>query len=163
LLRRAYLKADAIVAVSEGLADDLARHAGIARDRISTVYNPVVGPDLLLKAGQPFDHPWFAAGAPPVILSAGRLHPQKDFATLIRAFARVRARRPARLMIIGARAATNAGHAVELHNLAIGLGHGASCLRPVKGIGYGSFSPRCAAGAASNNFARCSATVPCCY
>ena len=96
LLQRAYLKADAIVAVSEGVANDLATYAGIPRDRIRTVYNPVVGPDLIAKAGEPLDHPWFAAGAPPVILGAGRLDPQKDFATLVRAFARVRAGRPAR-------------------------------------------------------------------
>jgi glycosyltransferase involved in cell wall biosynthesis len=122
LLRRAYLKADAIVAVSEGLADDLAAHAGIPRNRITTVYNPVVGPELAQKARQPLDHPWFEAGEPPVILSAGRLHPQKDFATLIRAFARVHARRPARLMIIGAPAATDPGHAAGLQALATELG-----------------------------------------
>jgi glycosyltransferase involved in cell wall biosynthesis len=36
-----------------------------------------------------------------VILGAGRLSEQKDFATLVRAFARVRAVRPARLVILG--------------------------------------------------------------
>jgi len=36
-----------------------------------------------------------------VILGAGRLTPQKDFVTLIRAFARVRAQHPARLVILG--------------------------------------------------------------
>jgi glycosyltransferase involved in cell wall biosynthesis len=105
LLRRAYLSADGIVAVSDGAADDLATYADIPRDRITTVYNPVVGPELIAKTREPLDHPWFAAGEPPLILSAGRLDPQKDYATLIRAFARVRARRPARLMILGAAAA----------------------------------------------------------
>mgnify|MGYP002063773843 CR=1 FL=1 len=46
-------------------------------------------------------HPWFEADAPPVILGAGRLGQAKDFPTLIRAFARVRQKRPARLMILG--------------------------------------------------------------
>jgi glycosyltransferase involved in cell wall biosynthesis len=124
LLRRAYLKADAIVAVSDGVANDLASYAGIPRDRITTAYYPVVGPDLLAKAGEPLDHPWFAAGQPPVVLGAGRLDPQKDFATLIRAFARVRARRPARLMILGA-AAAGSEHAARLTTLAseLGIGH----------------------------------------
>jgi glycosyltransferase involved in cell wall biosynthesis len=40
-------------------------------------------------------------GAPPVILAVGRLTLQKDFPTLIRAFARLRARRSARLVILG--------------------------------------------------------------
>ncbi len=68
--------------MSDGAADDLATYAGIPRDRITTVYNPVVGPELIAKAREPLDHPWFAIGEPPVILSAGRLDPQKDYATL---------------------------------------------------------------------------------
>jgi glycosyltransferase involved in cell wall biosynthesis len=50
---------------------------------------------------QPIDHPWFAEGAPPVILGVGKLKPQKDFATLLRAFATLRAGRAARLVILG--------------------------------------------------------------
>jgi glycosyltransferase involved in cell wall biosynthesis len=121
LLRRAYLSADAIVAVSDGAADDLATFAGIRRDRITTVYNPVVGPELIAKARQPLDHPWFATGEPPVILGAGRLDPQKDYATLLRAFARVRAERPARLMILGA-AGANSDYAAGLKTLTNELG-----------------------------------------
>jgi glycosyltransferase involved in cell wall biosynthesis len=64
-LRNAYLKADAIVAVSDGLAHHLACQAGIPRDRITTVYNPVVGQDLPRKAREPIDHPWFGAGNAP--------------------------------------------------------------------------------------------------
>jgi glycosyltransferase involved in cell wall biosynthesis len=41
------------------------------------------------------------AGEPPVILGVGRLTVQKDFPTLIRAFARVRQKRNARLLILG--------------------------------------------------------------
>jgi glycosyltransferase involved in cell wall biosynthesis len=101
LIRRGYLQADAIVAVSNGVADDLAACAGIPRSRITTVYNPVVGPDLAAKAQHSLDHPWFAPGEPPVVLGVGRLDPQKDLATLIRSFVRVRAQRPVRLLILG--------------------------------------------------------------
>lgn len=101
LCRRTYPLADAIVAVSNGLAEDLARRTGIGRERITTVYNPVVTRDLAEKARQPIDHPWFERGSPPVILGAGRVGRAKDFMTLIRAFARVRRNRPARLMILG--------------------------------------------------------------
>jgi glycosyltransferase involved in cell wall biosynthesis len=52
-------------------------------------------------ARRDLDHNWFTPGGPPVILGVGNLKPQKDFATLIRAFARVRAERPARLVILG--------------------------------------------------------------
>ena len=102
VMRRAYQQADVIVAVSHGLGDDLADLTGIPRDRIRTVYDPVVGNGLTALADEPLDHPWFAPGQPPVILTAGRLSAQKDFPTLLRAFARVRQSREARLVILGA-------------------------------------------------------------
>jgi glycosyltransferase involved in cell wall biosynthesis len=52
-------------------------------------------------AKEPVNHPWFKLGEPPVILAVGRLEDQKDFPTLIRAFALVRQKRPARLLILG--------------------------------------------------------------
>ena len=69
--------------------------------RVTTIYNPIVGPRLRARAAGRVDHPWFRDGAPPVVLGGGRLVPQKDFATLLRAFARLRGERPARLMILG--------------------------------------------------------------
>jgi glycosyltransferase involved in cell wall biosynthesis len=117
LIRRSYVQADAIVAVSNGVADDLATCAGIPRSRITTVYNPVVGPDLLAKAQHSLDHPWFAPGAPPVILGVGRPVPQKDFATLIRAFVRVRVQRPVRLLILGEPEESHAEYARKLRAL----------------------------------------------
>ncbi len=101
LLRHGYLQADTIAAVSAGVADELADHAAIPRERIITLHNPVVGRHVFARAHEPVAHPWFAAGEPPVILGVGMLKPQKDFPTLMRAFARVRAERPARLLILG--------------------------------------------------------------
>ena len=71
------------------------------KENIRVIYNPVVTPELLEKAKEPLDHPWFARGEPPVILGVGRLHLQKDFPTLIRAFALVRQHKPTRLMLLG--------------------------------------------------------------
>jgi glycosyltransferase involved in cell wall biosynthesis len=101
VIRRVYPWADAIVSVSNGVADDLSLRTGIPRERITTIYNPVVTLELFSKAAVPLDHPWFQAGAPPVVLGAGRLTAQKDFPTLLRAFARVHAVRPTRLVILG--------------------------------------------------------------
>ena len=101
LVRRAYPRADAIVSVSDGVADDLSRLAHLPRERVTTIYNPIVTPALHAEAQVPLDHPWFRPDAPPVVLGVGRLHRQKDFPTLLRAFARVRARRPARLAVLG--------------------------------------------------------------
>ena len=101
LIRHFYPAADAIVAVSHGVAADLATTAGIAPDRISTIYNPVVDASLLGQAHATPDHPWMADDGPPVVLGVGKLESRKDFATLLRAFARLRERRDARLLILG--------------------------------------------------------------
>jgi glycosyltransferase involved in cell wall biosynthesis len=96
-----YPKAARIIAVSDGVADDLTQFAGIDRGRIDVAHNPVVSADMRVKAAQPLNHPWFFEGEAPVILGVGRLSAQKDFGTLLRAFALVRATRPARLVILG--------------------------------------------------------------
>ncbi|MBD1899861.1 glycosyltransferase [Trichocoleus sp. DQ-A3] len=100
LVRWFYPMADAVVSVSQGSADDLV-HLGLAKEQIKVIYNPVVTPDLFKKASELVEHPWFEPGQPPVILGVGRLEKQKDFPSLIRAFAQVQQQRPARLMILG--------------------------------------------------------------
>ena len=101
LVRRFYPWADGIVAVSKGVADDLACVTGIPHERIKVIYNPVITPELRQKAQAPLDHPWFQPGQSPVVLAVGRLTAQKDFTTLIQAFAQVRGLRQIRLMILG--------------------------------------------------------------
>jgi glycosyltransferase involved in cell wall biosynthesis len=99
--RRTFPWADAWIAISEGVADDAARVTGIPRERIVAIHNPMLTPALRERATARIEHPWLAAGSAPVVIAAGRLVVQKDFATLIRAFARVRARRRVRLLILG--------------------------------------------------------------
>lgn len=101
LARRLYPQADAIVAVSNGVADDLAATLSLPRDSITTIYNPVVGPAMLRAAEDPVTHPWFGDGEPPVVLAVGRLVREKNFSALINAFASMRHRRAARLLILG--------------------------------------------------------------
>jgi glycosyltransferase involved in cell wall biosynthesis len=101
LARCLYRSADEVVAVSNGVADDLVMTIGLQRKRITTIYNPVVSGDIHRMASMRPSHPWMDNARVPVILSVGRLTPQKDFASLIRAFAIVRKHRPARLIILG--------------------------------------------------------------
>ena len=100
-LRRTYPQADIRVACSDGVADDLSRVIRIPRREVVTIYNSMVPAGLSEQAKAALDHAWFHPDAPPVILGAGRLTQQKDFPTLLRAFARVRRQRPVRLIILG--------------------------------------------------------------
>lgn len=102
LVRRLYGQADGVVSVSKGVADDLSRAVGLARDRITTIYNPVVDGGFRDRVSEHVDHPWFRAGEPPVLLGMGRFRDDhKNFSVLIEALARVRKQIPARLMILG--------------------------------------------------------------
>jgi glycosyltransferase involved in cell wall biosynthesis len=103
-VRRSWRHIEHIVAVSDGVAEDTARLARYPRERISVIRNPVITPALAERAAAPCPHPWLAdaaQAAAPVIVGAGRLERQKDFPTLLRAFALLRAQRPARLLILG--------------------------------------------------------------
>ena len=100
-IRRLYPHLDRIVAVSAGVAADTATIARLPRGAITVIRNPVITPDLHQRAAAPCPHPWFQDEGTPVLLGAGRLQRQKDFPTLIRAFARVLEVRPCRLVIIG--------------------------------------------------------------
>ncbi len=101
LVNRVYRGADAVVAVSRAAADELVARIGVDAEAVTTIHNPVVDDVLHWSAEQPLKHPWFVPGSAPVILAAGRMTEQKDFPTLLRAFALVRAQRPARLVILG--------------------------------------------------------------
>jgi glycosyltransferase involved in cell wall biosynthesis len=101
MIRFFYGRADEIVGNSRGIVEDLSAIAGLPMARMTVIPNPVVTDRTAALAARPVSHPWFVEGGPPVILGSGRLTRQKDFPTLIRAFARVRRRRACRLVILG--------------------------------------------------------------
>jgi glycosyltransferase involved in cell wall biosynthesis len=101
LLRAFYPSADGVVAVSHGVARDLSAATGLPLSRIKVIYNPVITDDLTAAGAGAPGHPWLSDGGPPVVLGVGRLTQQKNFSSLIRAFAAVRRKRPARLLILG--------------------------------------------------------------
>lgn len=116
---RLYRHADQVIVTCADVADDMAAYTGLARAHIRPVESPVVPESLFAARPPPPDHPWFAPGAPPVILGVGELSVRKDFDTLIRAFAQLRAQRPCRLVIVG-----KGGRLDALRALATELGVG---------------------------------------
>lgn len=120
LLRRSirwfYPRADARVVVSHAAAIDLARLGALDPATIEVIYNPApapapgqVSPDVKAR--------WPAEGAR--ILSVGRMSAEKNHALLIEAFALLRRRRPASLLLLGEGPLRQ-----DLERLATGLGVG---------------------------------------
>lgn len=100
-MRWCYPAADAVLVPSQGVATDLASFSGLSRDRISIVPSPVITARMAGLAAERPAHPWLSDGGPPLVLGVGELSERKDFATLIRAFARLPVDRSCRLMILG--------------------------------------------------------------
>jgi glycosyltransferase involved in cell wall biosynthesis len=82
------------------VVEDTLAITGMPPDRVVAIRNPVITPELAEQARETVDYPWFNEDIP-IIVGAGRLTPEKDFPTLIRAFGRVRQDRHCRLMILG--------------------------------------------------------------
>ena len=96
----AFSGADGIVIVSNGAADDLAHFANLDRKAITVIYNPVVG-DAKPPAQTPLAPAGWWTGLHRKVLAVGTLKSIKDYATLLQAFARLRHRVDARLLILG--------------------------------------------------------------
>jgi glycosyltransferase involved in cell wall biosynthesis len=100
-MRLLYPLIDRVIAVSEGVAEDTMAITGLDPIRISVIRNPVLTPTMLDLAQEASPHPWLSDNGPGVILGAGRLTVQKDFSTLLRAFAALKQTYPLRLIILG--------------------------------------------------------------
>ncbi|HWW57785.1 MAG TPA: glycosyltransferase, partial [Sphingopyxis sp.] len=95
MVRMVYPRAAHIIAVSEGVVDDLAVNFGVARARMSAIANPVDHRRIAELAAEP---PAFTP-AGPYIVAAGRLMPNKNFPLLLRAYAQAAPQE--RLVILG--------------------------------------------------------------
>lgn len=101
ILKFAYRYADDIVAISDGVATDVARITKILKKQIQIFYLPVLTDRFYKLKAQFIENPSFFSKDIPNILSVGRLTKAKDFATLIRAFSIVVKHVPSRLVILG--------------------------------------------------------------
>lgn len=96
--RAAYAAADHVIAISQGVARDLANCVPAVAGKISVVYNAGMDARLLELARAPLDRPRPAGR---LIVNCGRLTRQKDQATLLSAFAAVKGQPAPELWILG--------------------------------------------------------------
>ena len=99
-MHRAFPRANGIVCVSRGSADDLARFARIRNEAITVIYNPVVGADKVSRDEMLAPADWWT-GQHRRIIAVGALKSIKDYATLLTAFALLRRLVNVRLLILG--------------------------------------------------------------
>ncbi len=99
--RNIYKQADSLIAVSSGVASDISNITGTPLEKIHTIPNPVVTPDMEALAGKSIEHDWFTPKDKPVLVGLGRLDHQKNFEALIRSVGKVREQIDCRLLILG--------------------------------------------------------------
>jgi len=116
-IRTLYPQSNTIVAVSQGVAEDLIQNYKVPKEKVKVIFNPVVTDELFDMALEDVSHPWFEQEHSPVILAVGRLTKAKDYPTLLKAFSLVRQVRPAKLLILG-----EGEERANLERLAIELG-----------------------------------------
>lgn len=100
-MRRLYPRAAGVIAVSEGVRQDTLAITGLRPERIHVIRNPVITARLAEQAGEPAPHDWLEHRTLPVVMGVGRLTVQKDFPTLLRAFAAIQGELPSRLILLG--------------------------------------------------------------
>ena len=96
-----YRLTDGVIAVSNGVAEELGVMAPKLADRVRVISTPVISGEVIAQGDEPVDHPWFVHRDKPIILSAARLEPHKGFLTLVRAFSKIREKQDARLVLLG--------------------------------------------------------------
>lgn len=102
LMRNEYPKLNGIIAVSEGVREDLLTTTGMPAERITAIKNPVTTADMIREAKAAVDHPWMRDDFDePVVISVGRLTKNKDHQTLLKAFRLINDEVPSRLLILG--------------------------------------------------------------
>lgn len=100
LTRLSYPAAFGVAAPSKAMAMDLKKNFKVKESGISIIPNPLDTEKISRLSSEEPGHPWFNDNTV-VIVSVGRLHKQKGYRVLLKAFAKLQNEYPARLVILG--------------------------------------------------------------
>lgn len=98
LYLKAFERADHVIAISRGAAEDLARHQASTAAKTTVVYNAGTDDQLEQLVQAPLEEPRPSA---PLLVACGRLNVQKDYPTLLRALAALTTRPAPQLWVLG--------------------------------------------------------------
>ena len=117
--------ANRIILVGRALAEQPLFKRAVRKGKAVYIPNGVDVDCARREALAPSPHPWFGNGGPPIVLTVGRIHPQKNLEGLIDAAALAMRERPLRLIIVGS---GDADRIAALKEQARALGIGESVL-----------------------------------
>jgi glycosyltransferase involved in cell wall biosynthesis len=101
LIPRYYPSANRIVALSNGVAEEVARLSPGVKGATEVIYNAGVDERVLSRMHEPVDGVDLPESGGPLIVSCGRLIEQKGFSHLLDAMVRVREEAGASLLVVG--------------------------------------------------------------
>jgi len=101
LLGVIYRRSRLVISNSASAASDLHVQVGVRHERSAVIYNSVDASAINKLAAEPVDHEWASSKIAPLLLVVASLTTNKDLPTTLRAFARLRALRDCRLVILG--------------------------------------------------------------
>lgn len=87
VIGRVLTMADQVICVSQAIADFVITELQVSTDRVSVIYNPIDYAAIAQLSKVSVESSFLDQAPGPILISAGRLHRQKNFPLLIRAFA----------------------------------------------------------------------------
>jgi len=116
LAKNTFQRADIVLVPSEGVGQDLLVRGDVTEGKIRKIFNPI---DMVKISQLKEEHPDFPAlaGEAPFILAVGRLHPQKGYPYLLKAFALIKKDIDEKLLILG-----TGEEESQMRQLAVNLG-----------------------------------------
>jgi glycosyltransferase involved in cell wall biosynthesis len=100
LYKWAYNYTTKIIAVSQGVKDDMISNIGISPNKIEVVGNPIISDDIKRKSEENLEHR-FIQDKKPLLVTVGKVSEAKDYTTLLRSFKILNEMVDCNLLIVG--------------------------------------------------------------